>query len=251
MKKKVAKIKKFLQNEVEKRGFDSVVFGLSGGIDSAVVGSLCNEVFKEKTIALIMPSSASNPKNTQDAINFARSINLYYEVINIADIVQSFISTLGLHNNPNYIHQVGNLCARTRMCILYDMSFLHHSLVIGCSNKSELMLGYGTIYGDLAYGINPIGEIYKSEIFELAKYLNIPDYIINKKPSADLFQGQSDEADLGYSYNEIDGLLKHIANGLKKAELLDLGFEEEFVKSILSRIKRNKFKNSIPKIAKL
>lgn len=251
MQKKIAKIKEFLNKEAKKRGFKHVVFGLSGGIDSAVVGWLCNEVFKEGARAFIMPSLSSNPKNTQDAINFARSINLYYEVIEINEITQSFITTLGLHKSPNYIHRVGNLCARARMCILYDMSFLHNALVVGCSNKSELLLGYGTIYGDLAYSINPIGDIYKSEIFELARHIGIPNYIINKKPTADLFQGQSDEADLGYSYDEIDGLLKCISKGLGKRELLDLGFEEGIVRSILMRVKRNKFKREQPKIAKL
>ncbi|RDU65518.1 NAD+ synthase [Helicobacter sp. MIT 14-3879] len=251
MQKKINKIKGFLYKESKKRGFSSVVFGLSGGIDSAVVAHFCTEVFKDKARAYIMPSLSTNPTNTQDAIKYASSLSLYYEVIDISSVQQSFIQTLGLHNSSYSLHRIGNLCARSRMCILYDMSFLHNSLVIGCSNKSELMLGYGTIYGDLAYSINPIGELYKSEIFALAKIIGVPEYIINKKPSADLFQGQNDEADLGYTYKDIDELLKYIDKGLSKKELLNLGFKLEFVESILNRIKKNKFKLSMPKIAKL
>ena len=137
------------------------------------------------------------------------------------------------------------------MGILYDKSIAHNALVVGCSNKSELMLGYGTIFGDLAYAINPIGDLFKSEIFTLAKILAIPNFIVAKKPSADLFAGQSDEGDLGYSYDEMDKILKLINKGLSPKEIIESGFKEDFVKFICKRVKRNKFKSELPKVLKL
>lgn len=250
MQKKIEKIRDFLQKESKKRGFERVVFGLSGGIDSAVVGRFCCDVFKSNARAIIMPSLNSNPKNTQDAINFARSINLEYEVIDISQILQSFIETLNLYTSPN-LHNIGNITARIRMTILYHKSIANKALVIGCSNKSELMLGYGTIFGDLAYGINPIGDLFKSEIFTLAKKLNIPSYIINKKPTADLYAGQSDEDDLGYSYNDIDKILKQLQKGATSKSLLQAGFNKKFVESICKRVKKNSFKSEMPKVLKI
>ncbi|MBR7117939.1 MAG: NAD+ synthase [Helicobacteraceae bacterium] len=251
MQKKIKKIEKFLLKESKKRGFDSVVFGLSGGIDSAVVGYFCNKIFKERARAFIMPSIFSNPKNTNDAINFAKSIGLYYEVIDIGKFQDDFICVSHLKEDSKDFHRIGNFMARIRMAILYDKSHLYNALVVGTSNKSELMLGYGTLYGDMACAINPIGNIYKSEIFELAKRVGIPKYIINKKPSADLFVGQSDEDDLGYSYETIDKLLVQIDSGLNKKQLFNKGFEREFIESIQTRIKNNRFKSKIPKIAKV
>ena len=251
MLKKIEKIKDFLRKETKKRGFRKVVLGLSGGIDSAVVGKMCAEVFKEKAIAFIMPSFSSNPQNTQDAINFARSIGLYYEVIDIAPLQKAYIELLSLHNTTNNILRIGNLCARTRMAILYDKSVAHNALVVGCSNKSELMLGYGTIFGDLACAINPIGDLFKSEIFTLAQSIAIPSYITAKKPSADLFAGQSDEGDLGYTYEQIDKVLKLIQKGLSPKDIVESGFKEDFVKYICKKVKRNKFKTELPKVLKL
>ena len=247
MQKKIKKIEKFLLKESKKRGFDSVVFGLSGGIDSAVVGYFCNKIFKDKARAFIMPSIFSNPKNTDDAQNFAKMINLYYEIIDISKFQEDFM----LVEDSKDLHRIGNFMARIRMAILYDKSFLYNALVVGTSNKSELMLGYGTLHGDMACAINPIGNLYKSEIFEIAKYIGIPKNIIDKKPSADLFEGQSDEEDLGYSYEMIDKLLFQIDSGLNKKQLLKKGFEKKFVESIQHRIKNNRFKSKMPKIAKV
>lgn len=246
MEKNIKIIKNFLKKEVENKGFKNVIFGLSGGIDSAVVGFFCKEVFNNNAKALIMPSSKSNKENTKDAIDLAQYLKLNFNVIDISSIESSFNNILQLDLNP---HRIGNICARIRMCILYDEAYKNNALVIGCSNKSELMLGYGTIYGDLAYSINPIGNLYKSDIFELAKYIKIPMNIINKAPSADLFEGQSDEADLGYSYKQIDLLLKKIDEGKSKNNLIKEFRDNNFVESILNRVTKNKFKQQIPPIA--
>ena len=148
--------------------------------------------------------------------------------------------------------RIGNFSARLRMSVLYDISARENSLVVGTSNKSELLLGYGTIFGDLACAINPIGDIYKSDLFELAKYLGVNDNILKKAPSADFYEGQSDEADLGYSYSKIDSLLKKmIDENRSKDELLALGFEDEFIETIKKRVKINEFKRRLPIVAKI
>lgn len=241
----IEKIKNFLHETTFKKGFNSVVFGLSGGIDSAVVAYFCKEVFGFNARAFIIPSSSSNPSHLEDALNYAKYINLSYEVVNISNIQFAFKNTLNLDS----IHRIGNLCSRIRMCILYDMSFKYNSLVVGCSNKSELMLGYGTHYGDLAYALNPIGDIFKTDIFSLAKEIGIPKYIINKPPSADLFENQNDESDLGYSYERIDEVLKKIDLGFKYRDL-ENHYEEEFLKSIFNRVEKNAFKSQLPLILK-
>ena len=138
------------------------------------------------------------------------------------------------------------------MSVLYDISARENSLVVGTSNKSELLLGYGTIFGDLACAINPIGNIYKSDLFEFAKYLGVNENIVKKAPSADFYEGQSDEADLGYSYAKIDSLLKKmIDENRSNDELLAFGFEALFIENIKKRVQVNEFKRRLPIIAKI
>jgi NAD+ synthase len=148
--------------------------------------------------------------------------------------------------------RIGNFSARMRMSILYDISSREKSLVVGTSNKSEILLGYGTIFGDTACAINPIGEIYKSDEFEFAEFLDVPKSILSKAPSADLWEGQSDEEELGHSYKEMDDLLKLMIDENKsEEELISLGFEEEFINKIDFRVKTNAFKGKLPTIAKI
>lgn len=211
-------------------GFDGAIIGLSGGLDSAVVLKLLCDA-KITTKALLLPTKNSNPKNIQDAKKLCDILNVSYEILYIDEILQSFKNLTKASELREY-----NLCARIRMSILYDYSAKYGFLVAGTTNKSERMLGYGTIYGDLACAFNPIGDIYKSDLFDFARFLNIPNEIIEKKPSADFYEGQSDEDDLGYSYFELDECLK----GNSKDTYL--------INYVENKIKHNLFKQKMPKI---
>lgn len=240
----------FLQKEVEDRGFEKVVYGLSGGLDSAVVAFLCNEAFKDKAMAILMPTSKSSPQHYRDALKIVEQLQLKYQIINL----ERFENIFSSFENIDSL-RFGNLCARTRMMLLYDVASREKALVVGTSNKSERVLGYGTIYGDLACAINPIGEIYKSDLFGFAKFLGIPMEIIQKKPSADLYEGQSDEEELGYSYEKIDNFLKKILKNNGDIDDLSLDsaiieseYSKDFIQSVLERIQKNRFKLGVPKV---
>ncbi len=237
----------FLKEEVLKTGLKKVTLGLSGGLDSAVVAVLCKEVFGDNLNCVLMPSQYSSKSSVEDAIELCKKFGIKHEIVSIEPMLSAYLKNM----DENSL-RIGNFSARLRMSVLYDISARENSLVVGTSNKSELLLGYGTIFGDLACAINPIGDIYKSDLFELAKYLGVNDSILKKAPSADFYEGQSDEADLGYSYSKIDSLLKKmIDENRSKDELLALGFEDEFIETIKKRVKINEFKRRLPIIAKI
>ena len=238
---------KFLKDEVEKTGLKKVTMGLSGGLDSAVVAILCKEAFGDNLNCVLMPSQFSSQSSTDHAIEVCEKFNIKYEIISIEPMVSGFIK-----NMDEDRLRIGNFSARMRMSVLYDVSSSEKSIVVGTSNKSEILLGYGTIFGDIACAINPIGEIYKSDEFEFARLLGVPENILNKAPSADLWEGQSDEEELGHSYKEMDDLLKAMIDEKKsKEELINLGFEEEFINKIDYRVKSNAFKGKLPVIANI
>ncbi len=237
---------KFLQNEVYKTGFKKAVLGLSGGIDSAVVALLAKKAFDENLLCLMMPSQFSSKESIYDAKELCEKFDLRYEIISIEPMLKAFI-TKDMDNL-----RIGNLSARIRMTILYDISARENSLVIGTSNKSELLLGYGTLFGDLASAINPIGDLHKSEIFEFANFLGMTKNILNKPPSADLWEGQKDEEDLGYSYENIDIVLKELIDNRRNlSELIEEGFDENLCNLVIKKIYQNQFKRKLPIIAKV
>ncbi|EPT1851793.1 NAD+ synthase [Campylobacter jejuni] len=234
----------FIQEKVKNSQSQGVVLGLSGGIDSALVATLCKRALKENVFALLMPTQISNKANLEDALRLCADLNLEYKIIEIQSILDAFIK----QSENTTLVSLGNFAARIRMSLLYDYSALKNSLVIGTSNKSELLLGYGTIYGDLACAFNPIGSLYKSEIYALAKYLNLHENFIKKAPSADLWENQSDEADLGFSYAKIDKGLKALkTNDEKLLRTLD----PSLIAMLKNRMQKNAFKGKMPEILEI
>ncbi|HEG0497487.1 TPA: NAD+ synthase [Campylobacter jejuni] len=234
----------FIQEKVKNSQSQGVVLGLSGGIDSALVATLCKRALKENVFALLMPTQISNKANLEDALRLCADLNLEYKIIEIQGILDAFIK----QSENTTLVSLGNFAARIRMSLLYDYSALKNSLVIGTSNKSELLLGYGTIYGDLACAFNPIGSLYKSEIYVLAKYLNLHENFIKKAPSADLWENQSDEGDLGFSYAKIDEGLKALeTNDEKLLRTLD----PSLIAMLKNRMQKNAFKGKMPEILEI
>jgi NAD+ synthase len=238
----------FLDNEVRKTGLKKVVVGLSGGLDSAVVAVLAQAVFKDDLLCVKMPSQYSSKSSLDDADALCRDFVIKNETVSIEPMLRAYEE---LNPDMNNLRK-GNISARLRMTTLFDISAREGALVLGTSNKSELMLGYGTLYGDLASAVNPIGDMYKSEVFEFAAYLGVTKSIIEKPPSADLWDGQSDEADLGYTYAELDYAMKlYVEDRLSKDEIVKMGCDKDMLDMIIKRIFANQFKRKMPVIAKL
>ncbi len=238
----------FLEDEVKKTGLKKVVVGLSGGLDSAVVAVLAQKAFGDDLLCVKMPSHYSSQSSLDDADELCRDFALHSQTASIEPMLQAYESMYPHLDNL----RKGNFSSRMRMATLFDISAREGALVLGTSNKSELLLGYGTLYGDLASAINPIGDLYKSEVFELAEYLGVSQSIIKKPPSADLWDGQSDEDDLGYTYKELDSAMKlYVEARLSKEEILKKGVDAKMLEMIIERIFRNHFKRKMPVIAKL
>lgn len=237
---------RFLEDEVRKTGLSKVVIGLSGGIDSAVVAVLAHRGFGDDLLCVKMPSHYSSQSSLDDADELCRVFGIRSETRSIEPMLRAY-ETADMSSL-----RVGNLSARLRMATLFDISAREGALVLGTSNKSELMLGYGTLYGDLASALNPIGDLYKTEVFELARFLKIPTTILDKPPSADLWAGQSDEAEIGYPYSELDRVLKrYVEERHTREEMLADGEKSELVDMITKRIYQNQFKRRMSVIAKL
>lgn len=238
---------KFLQNEVYKTGLKNTLVGLSGGIDSAVVAVLAQKAFGSNFQAIMLPATSSSKSSLADANELCEKFNIKNQIVPIGKLVEAYFEDKEKTNL-----RVGNFSARMRMATLYDLSAKYSALVLGTSNKSELLLGYGTMFGDLASALNPIGDLYKSEIFEFAQFLEVPDSIISKPPSADLWEGQSDEEELGYTYKMLDkALYLFVDERLNKEEMLQKGIEENLIELITKKIYQNQFKRKLPIIAKL
>ena len=195
-----------------------------------------------------MPSHYSSQSSLDDADELCRDFSLRAITCSIEPMLRAYEE----QNSDLDNLRKGNLSSRMRMATLFDISARENALVLGTSNKSELMLGYGTLYGDLASAVNPIGDLYKSEVYELARYLGVSKSIIEKPPSADLWSGQSDEADLGYTYAELDEAMKlYVDQRLSRQEVLAQGIDETMLDMIIQKIFRNHFKRKMPVIAKL
>jgi len=239
----------FIRNEVRKVGFERVVLGLSGGVDSSLVATLAAEALGAANVmGLIMPYKTSDPKSKSDALQVAAQLTIQHLAIDISPQIDAYFERFPDADQKRR----GNKMARERMSILYDQSWAWRALVIGTSNKTELLLGYGTIYGDMASAINPVGDLYKTQIWQLADAIGVPTAIVQKAPSADLWAGQSDETELGFQYRMIDQLLYYLVEQRYSVEELKrLGFDEPFIEDIVRRIRENQYKRRLPVIAKL
>jgi len=238
----------FLRDETLRTGLRRVVLGLSGGIDSAVVAALAAEAFgPEQVTALYTPYRTSSERSRADAQAVATTFGIALEEIPISAQIDAYF---GPDPRADRI-RLGNKMARERKSIEYDRSW-PDGLVLGTSNKTELLLGYGTQFGDLAAALNPVGDLYKTQLRELAVALGIPATVIEKPPTADLWVGQTDEAELGFSYPAADLILYHLVDRrVPAAELSAAGFDSAIIASIRERIRRNHFKRVMPIIAKV
>jgi NAD+ synthase len=239
----------FIQNEVRKVGFERVVLGLSGGVDSSLVATLAAQALGPKNVlGVIMPYRTSDPKSRADALEVVKQLGIEHLEIDISPQVDAYFERFPDADQKRR----GNKMARERKSIEYDQSSAWRALVIGTSNKTELLLGYGTIYGDMASAINPIGDLYKTQVWQLADAVGVPTAIVQKAPSADLWAGQSDETELGFQYRMIDQLLYYFVDRRYSVdELKRQGFDEAFITEILRRVRENQYKRRLPVIAKL
>jgi NAD+ synthase len=238
----------FLRQETAKSGHTRVVLGLSGGIDSAAVAALAAEALGPKNVtALFMPYRSSSADSTEHARLVARTFGLALQEVDITAQVDAYFAHTGEVDRVRR----GNKMARERKSIEYDRSW-PDGLVLGTSNKTELLLGYGTRYGDMACDLNPVGDLYKSQLRELAVLLGVPPVVVSKPPTADLWVGQTDESELGFTYADADLILYHLVDRrLGPESLVAAGFDPKLVRGIRERIRRSHYKRVMPLIAKV
>lgn len=239
----------FIRDFIEKNGFSRGILGVSGGLDSAVTLALTARALgNENTFALLMPYRLSSPESLAHGRLICDALGIKPEVVEITKMVDGYLAD----HPTESATQVGNLCARARMMALFDYSERRKSLVVGTSNKSELLIGYSTLYGDSAAACLPLGDLYKTQVFELASHLGIPEEIIRKSPSADLWADQTDEGEIGISYAELDEILfRRVDESRRIRELVDLGYAEEKVLRIEKMIVQSQYKRVMPPVAKL
>lgn len=239
----------FICNQFEAKGFKNAVLGVSGGVDSALgVALLVTALGPEHVTGLAMPAAQSDPQSLRDA----RAVASEFGIKLIEQPIGGMISAMFARQKDVDKVRIGNAAARFRMIQLFDYSMKNRALVIGTSNKTELLLGYGTWYGDLACSINPLGDLYKTQVWALADWLGVPDEVVNKPPTADLWKGQTDEGELGFTYEEVDRMLYlMIDRDYSFDSLQELGFKPAFISRVADMISRSQFKRSLPSIPKL
>ena len=242
-------LEKFLLDETRNAGFSRGVIGLSGGVDSAVTAYLAaGALGRENVRAVLMPYKTSSRESLADAQLVLDALGIPSETVDISPMVDPCLAALRIDDRL----RAGNIMARQRMILLYDISARERGLVLGTSNKTEFMLGYGTLFGDMASAINPLGDLYKTQVWQLAAALGVPAGIVEKKPTADLWSGQTDEGELGFSYGDVDRLLFAMIDERRSGlELEAMGFDGRFVRTVQTMIKRSQFKRRPPVVAKV
>ena len=239
----------FLRENFKKAGFSKAILGLSGGIDSALVAYLLRDALgKENVLAIMMPYKSSNPDSLNHAKLVIEDLKINSKTIEITDMIDAYFK----NEKEATSLRMGNKMARERMSILFDYSSKENALVVGTSNKTEIYLGYSTQFGDSACALNPIGDLYKTNIWDLSRYLKIPNELIEKKPSADLWEGQTDEQEMGLTYKEADQVMYRLLEENKTVEeVLAEGFNKDLVDNIVRRMNRSEYKRRMPLIAKI
>ena len=239
----------FIKDETLNAGFSKGVIGVSGGVDSSVSLYLTIKALgKANTRAVIMPYRTSDPQSLKDAELVVKELGIRQETVDITAMVDAYCDKVKIADKVRR----GNIMARMRMVVLYDASARENALVIGTSNKTEALLGYGTLYGDTACAINPIGDLYKTQVWQIGEAIGVPKRIIDKKPTADLWAGQTDEGELGFTYKDVDRLLFQMIDERRTdEELREMGFSKPFIRKVRSLVRKNQFKRRLPVIAKV
>ena len=239
----------FIRSEITRVGFQRAVVGLSGGIDSALSCFLAAEALgPENVLAVRMPYKTSS----QDSLDHAQLVIEQTGVQSLTVPITDMVEPLFARFPDMSAMRMGNVMARARMIVLYDQSEAFGGLVVGTGNKTEILLGYSTLFGDSACALNPIGDLYKTQVRQLAAALGVPEVIITKPPSADLWVGQTDEGELGFTYAEVDRLLYLLVDErYSPMDCVQAGFDADFVHQVVERVRRNQFKRLMPPIAKL
>lgn len=239
----------FIRDAVTKVGFSKALLGLSGGIDSALSAFLAVEALgAENVLAVRMPYKSSSEGSLTDAQQVIDQLRIPSLTIPITPMVDPLIAQFP---DMNALRR-GNIMARQRMIILYDQSAAWRGLVIGTSNKTEALLGYSTLYGDSAVALQPIMDLYKTQVRQLSRALGVPTSVQEKAPSADLWIGQTDEDELGYTYEQVDRVLHLLVDErFTVEEATDQGFESSFVAAVWKRVKQNHYKRTMPNVGKV
>ena len=252
-------IGEFIRGQLRQAGFDRAVLGLSGGIDSALVAYLVAEAIgAERLLCVLMPYRTSSPASRTDAEEVVRRLGCASELVDISPMVDAFfgdadrVGAGGEEARTAGALRRGNFMARVRMTVLYDRSVTWGGLVVGTGNKTEALIGYTTLFGDSACAFAPIGDLYKSQVRQLSMAMGVPDAVVRKAPSADLWPGQTDEAEAGFSYPELDRLLRAMIDRRRSDEELEaLGFAPELVARVQRLVATSEFKRQMPPVAKL
>lgn len=250
----------FIRGQLRQAGFERLVLGLSGGVDSALVAFLAAEaVDPERLLCVLMPYRTSAASSRRDAESVVRRLGCASRLVDISPIVDGYFGSAqgstgvpGSDGSEASARRRGNFMARARMAVLYDLSVVWNGLVIGTGNKTEALIGYTTIYGDNASAFNPIGDLYKTQVRQLARAVGVPDAILRKAPSADLWPGQTDEAEVGFDYATIDRLLFWLVDRRRNAdELVAMGFDAAMVDRVEAMVAGSEFKRQVPPVAKI
>jgi NAD+ synthase len=243
----------FIRSQLEQTGFTRLVVGLSGGVDSATVAFLAaRAIGADNLLAVRMPYASSSPESEADAIRVVTALGCHTERVDITPMVDPMLALISGDDEAVLQVRRGNVMARQRMIVLYDRSAAFDALVAGTSNKTEALLGYGTLYGDMGAAFAPIGDLYKSQLRAVATALGVPEEVLAKPPSADLWPGQTDEGELGASYDDLDRILFALVDRRWSVErCVAAGLDPVLVAWVEQRVARNEFKRQTPPVAKV